>query len=37
MPFPEPTQLIDRELIFRFFWRFAALEAALISDPQLRE
>ena len=36
MPFPEPTQLIDRELIFRFFWRFAALEAALMADPFLR-
>lgn len=37
MPFPEPTHLIDRELIFTFFWRFAALEAALIADPRLRK
>lgn len=36
MPFPEPTPLVDRELVFTFFWRFAALEAALIADPQFR-
>lgn len=36
MPFPEPTRLVDRDLVFTFFWRFAALEAALIADPQFR-
>jgi hypothetical protein len=35
MPFPEPTHLIDRELIFKFFWRFAAIEAALIAERNL--
>ena len=37
MPFPEPTPLVDRDLVFTFFWRFAALEAALIADPQFRK
>jgi hypothetical protein len=37
MPFPEPTALVDRDLVFNFFWRFAALEAALIADPQFRK
>ncbi len=36
MPFPEPTPLVDRNLVFTFFWRFAALEAALIADPRFR-
>lgn len=36
MPFPEPTPMVDRDLVFTFFWRFAALEAALIADPQFR-
>jgi len=37
MPFPEPTPLVDRNLIFLFFWRFAALEAALIANPNFRK
>lgn len=37
MPFPEPSTLVDRDLVFNFFWRFGALEAALIADPQFRQ
>jgi hypothetical protein len=37
MPFPEPSALVDRNLVFTFFWRFGALEAALIADPQFRQ
>ena len=37
MPFPEPSALVDRDLVFTFFWRFRALEAALIADPQIRQ
>jgi hypothetical protein len=36
MPFPQPTPLVDRDLVFSFFWRFAALEAALIAKRQFR-